>query len=358
MAEGGTTFTVELPLGRAHFSDTEIAQPPEELLQAAALEAGGEASSDETERRLAASEAAAAIDAADLALRDANAAAPRSADGSGHIRRAARDDAQDVTTVLVVEDNSDVRAYIRGHLEAYYRIAEAVDGKQGVSLARQLLPDLVISDVMMPGTDGYQLCRELRASPETDFIPVILLTAKAETEHKVVGLEKGADDYVVKPFEMPELEARVANLIASRRRLRDRFAGRRLELHAERVDISSADARYLERIRSIIEEHLSDETFGVTELSDQVSQDRSHLYRRVRSLLGETPTDLIRRLRLERAAQLLAGQAGSVAEIAYAVGFKGVSYFCKCFKDAYGVTPSAYRRSPPARTSAVKQTAL
>ncbi len=356
--EGGTAFTVELPLGRAHLSDDEIAPAPEHGPQAAGLGAGGDADSDEAEGRHASSEAAAVIDAADLALRDAKADAPIPADGSGLIRRAPGDDSQDVTTVLVVDDNSDVRAYIRSHLETSYRIAEAADGKQGISLARQLLPDLVISDVMMPGTDGYQLCRELRASPETDFIPVVLLTAKAETEHKVAGLEKGADDYVVKPFEMPELEARVANLIASRRRLRDRFSGRRIELHAGNLDVSSADATYLERIRSIIEEHLSDEMFGVTELSDLANQDRSHLYRRIRSLLDETPTDLIRRLRLERAAQLLAGQAGSVAEIAYAVGFKGVSYFCKCFRDAYGVTPSAYRRDPSGRPSAAEQTTL
>jgi signal transduction histidine kinase/ligand-binding sensor domain-containing protein/DNA-binding response OmpR family regulator len=356
--EGGTTFTVELPLGRAHLSDNEVVDTPEPLPQASALGAGGRATPDEAEHRLVAFETVAAIDTADLALRDANAATPRSTGGSNLIRRATGNDSQDVTTVLVVDDNPDVRAYVRSHLEASYRVAEAVDGEQGISLARELLPDLVISDVMMPGTDGYQLCRELRASPETDFIPVVLLTAKAETEYKVVGLEKGADDYIVKPFEMPELEARVANLIASRRRLRDRFAGKRIELHAENVDISSADARYLQRIRWIIEEHLSDETFGVTELSDRVNQDRSHLYRRIRSLLGETPTDLIRRLRLERAAQLLAGQAGSVAEIAYAVGFRGVSYFCKCFRDAYGVTPSAYRKDPPTGPSTAARVTL
>ncbi len=319
----GTTFTVTLPLGRRHLRDDEIA--------------------DE-----ASPERPAPPEAADLALADGDGGPGPSSAAAGVGRSAEpEDDPENVTTVLVVDDDADVRAYIRAHLESSYRVAEAADGAEGIALARTLLPDLVISDVMMPGTDGYAVCRALRSSPETDFVPVILLTAKASTDSKVAGLEEGADDYVVKPFEMRELEARVANLIASRRRLRKRLVGEPLELHARVVDVTSADAKYLERVRSIIEEHLSDEVFGVTELADRLAQDRTHLYRRVRSLLDETPTDLIRRLRLERAAQLLAGQAGSVAEVAYAVGFKGVSYFCKCFRDAYGVTPSAYRSGPP-----------
>ncbi len=245
----------------------------------------------------------------------------------------------------MVDDNADVREYIRGHLERRYRVVEAADGVEGLASAERLIPDLVISDVMMPEMDGYELCRSLRANPETDFLPVILLTAKADTEHKVAGLTEGADDYVVKPFEMDELEARVANLIASRRRLRERFGGERLELHAKAAEVTSADTVYLDRVRSVIEQNLGDESFGVAQLAQAVGQDRSHLYRRIHTLLDETPSNLLRRLRLERASQLLAGQAGTVAEIAYAVGFNSVSYFCKCFREKHGVTPSGFRGS-------------
>jgi signal transduction histidine kinase/DNA-binding response OmpR family regulator len=340
----GTTFTVSLPLGRRHLRDDEIVEEVSRPTPAAAFDPPAEALPEQAESRAA----LAALEAADLAPSDGDGEGRALEDGPmEESTAAAAGDSQDVTTVLVVDDHADVRAYIRGHLESTYRVAEAANGVEGVALARTLLPDLVISDVMMPDTDGYALCRALRSSPETDFIPVILLTAKASTESKIAGLEEGADDYVVKPFHVEELEARVANLIDSRRRLRERFAGKRIELHARDVTVTSSDVSYLEGVRRVIEAHLSDETFTVTQLADRVGQDRSHFYRRIKSLLGETPTDLIRRLRLERAAALLGGQAGTVAEVAYAVGFKGVSYFCKCFRDAYGVTPSTYRSNPP-----------
>ncbi|MEN8143784.1 MAG: two-component regulator propeller domain-containing protein [Gemmatimonadota bacterium] len=255
---------------------------------------------------------------------------------------------EDVVTVLVVDDSEDIRTYIRSRFEPRYRVAEAGDGSEGLERARTLLPDLVISDVVMPGMDGYELCQALRASPETDFIPIILLTAKAETADMVAGLEQGADAYVVKPFEMQELEAKSANLIESRRRLRDRFGSHGLELRAGVVPINSADADYLERVRQAIEENLADGEFGVAQLARAVSQDRSHLYRRIRELLDETPSELIRRLRLERSAQLLAGNAGSVAEIGYACGFNSVSYFCKCFREHHQMTATEFRSAQPA----------
>jgi signal transduction histidine kinase/DNA-binding response OmpR family regulator len=312
----GTTFTVALPHGRAHLRDDQILDPDVEA-----------SPHPEPVRSVAPPEEA-----------DVSAAAePVDTDQA---------DPDDVPTVLVVDDNADVRDYIRGHLARRYRVVEAGDGVEGLALAETLVPDLIISDVMMPGLDGYGLCRSLRGNPEIDFVPVILLTAKADTEHKVAGLTDGADDYVVKPFAMEELEARVANLLTSRRRLRERFAGQRLELHARDTTVTSADTAYLERVREAIESHLEDEHFGVAQLAEVVGQDRSHVYRRLRALLDETPTELIRRLRLERASQLLAAQAGTVAEVGYAVGFNSVSYFCKCFREAYGVTPSAFKAKP------------
>jgi DNA-binding response OmpR family regulator len=223
-------------------------------------------------------------------------------------------------------------------------VVEAADGTTGLALARGLLPDLIVSDVMMPGMDGHALCRALRSSPDTDFIPFVLLTAQAAQDQRIAGLSGGADDYITKPFEMRELGARVDNLIASRRHLRERFgAGPRLQLRARGESISASDLAFIERVRAAIEANLGNGDFGVAELARDVFQARSHLYRRIQTLFGQPPSDLIRRLRLERAATLLADDTGSVAEVAYATGFNSVAYFHRCFRDAYGVTPAAYR---------------
>jgi DNA-binding response OmpR family regulator len=269
----------------------------------------------------------------------------------------------DVMTVLVVEDNAEIRDYLRGHLTPHYRVIEAGGGAEGIELARAAVPDLIICDLMMPDTDGLALCAALRADPDTDFVPIILLTARAGSSDVVTGLGAGADDYVVKPFDVAELLARADALIASRRRLRDRFGAQAPDAgpatnaavtadatgrfsfagQAMEAGASVADAAYLARVRLAVEAGLADEGFGVAQLARAVHQDRSHLYRRVRELTGETPTELIRRLRLERAAALLAEQAGSVAEVAYATGFTSVSYFCKTFRAAYGATPAVWR---------------
>jgi DNA-binding response OmpR family regulator len=253
------------------------------------------------------------------------------------------DRAQDVPTLLVVDDSADLRDYIRDHFTARFRVLEAGDGAEGITLAREHLPDVVISDVMMPGTDGHELVRTLRASPETDFLAIVLLTARAEDEQRIEGLEHGADEYMVKPFEMRELDVRVRNLIASRRRLRERFASAPMEAPPVSVGLIPAEEAYAARIRDAIRRRLADPDFGVGQLADEVAQDRSHLFRRVRQVFGESPSDLIKRMRLEQGARLLVEDSGTVTDVAYAVGFNSLSYFCRCFQDAYGVTPAAYR---------------
>lgn len=258
---------------------------------------------------------------------------------------------EDVTTVLIVEDNPELRAYVRRHLSPAYRVLEAGDGDQGLAMTRQFLPDLVLSDVMMPGLDGHALCRAIRGDPETDFIPIILLTARAAPEDRLAGLHERADDYLTKPFDVAELLARVGNLIASRRLLRERFTTTPgLVLHPTAVDAVPEDARFLEQVRVAIEAALGDEDFSVERLARQVAHSRGHLHRRLRALLNETPSDLIRRMRLERSAQLLAARSGSVAEIAYSVGYKSVAHFSNSFHEHFGTRPSAYRlaRSTPA----------
>jgi CheY-like chemotaxis protein len=308
---------VTLPLGRAHLRDDQV----DDATEAGEAVTGGDAM--------------AGIDEAvvESALDGSSTSSPESP----------HETEGDVTTILIVEDSADLRAFVHAHLARRYRVLEAAGGVTGLEMAKRFLPDLILSDVMMPGMDGQALCEALRASPETDFIPIILLTARAESHERIAGLEGGADDYIVKPFSMRELEARVDNLIASRRLLRERFAAGRIELRPTSVPQSDADEAFVARVRDAIEANLGEPGFGVAELARAVFQDRSHLYRRIQSLFGESPSDLIRRLRLERAAALLMSASGNVGEVAYAVGFASVSHFTKCFREAYDMTPAVYR---------------
>ena len=321
--QAGATFTVTLPLGHAHLRDDQIV-----ALQETVDVTEGEPPS---------------VPMATDGAQDGD--GPRA--GSG----------EDLTTLLVVDDSADLRTYVRAHFERRYRVVEAADGTEGIEQARAIIPDLVISDVMMPGMDGSALCRALRNSPETDFIPIILLTARTSTDDRVAGFVGGADDYLAKPFEMRELEARVENLIASRRRLRERFvrepfAGEWPEMPStpRQSALSPSDQAFVDRMFATIAAQMAEPEFGVAELARQLFLDRSHLFRRTRELVGEPPSDLIRRLRMQRAAQLLGEGAGSVAEVAYGVGFQSVSHFSQCFRDAHGVSPSEYRVRVAARS--------
>jgi signal transduction histidine kinase/ligand-binding sensor domain-containing protein/DNA-binding response OmpR family regulator len=249
----------------------------------------------------------------------------------------------DVPTLLVVDDSADLRTYIRGHFSAQFRVIEAHDGAEGIALAREHMPDVVLSDVMMPNADGHELVRTLRGSPETDFLSIVLLTAQAEDTQRFEGLEGGADDYIVKPFEMRELDVRVRNLITRRRRLRERFSTHPTPATADTSTIAPVDHAYAVRVRAAIQRGLADPGFGVEELADAVSQDRSHMFRRVKDVFGESPSDLIRRMRLEEGARLLAEGSGTVSDVAYAVGFNSLSHFCRRFIEVYAVTPATYR---------------
>jgi DNA-binding response OmpR family regulator len=248
---------------------------------------------------------------------------------------------EDIPTLVVADDSADIRGYVRRQLEPEYRVLEAQDGRAALALIRDEIPDLVVSDVMMPELDGFELCRAIKSDPALEFIPVILLTAKATPESKVDGLGIGADDYLTKPFDTRELRARVSNLIASRRKLQEQRR-RPVTVHAETIDVESSDDQLVQRVTQIIEAEMEDENFSVEALAQKTGLSRGHLHRRLRTALDETPTALIRRLRLERAAQLLSGRAGSVSEIAYGVGFKSVSHFSRCFRAQYGVPASSY----------------
>jgi signal transduction histidine kinase/DNA-binding response OmpR family regulator len=252
------------------------------------------------------------------------------------------------TTLLIADDNAEIRAYVRSHFENSYRILEAADGRAALNLARRVLPDLIISDVMMPDLDGIALVEALRSTPETDFLPVILLTARATEDDKIEGLSEGADAYLTKPFNVRELQTRVEALIASRQRLKQHVAEASPPavepptVNSDPDALSESEEQYLEHVREAVRAHLSDPDFGVEALAEAMGQSRSTLYRRLRDSIGETPTAVLRTLRLRYAAALLEEKRGTVSEVAYAVGFKSVSHFSKSFRDVYDVSPSSY----------------
>jgi signal transduction histidine kinase/ligand-binding sensor domain-containing protein/DNA-binding response OmpR family regulator len=243
--------------------------------------------------------------------------------------------------VLIVEDNADMRTYIRTNLENAYRIIEAEDGEKGFKKSATALPDLVISDVMMPKMDGFQLCAKLKTDQRTSHIPVVLLTARAAAEDRIGGLETGADDYIIKPFNARELLVRVRNLIEQRRKLRERYRKEGI-LKPQDIAVTSTDQKFLQRALEIIESHFSDENFGVEAFGREIGMSRVQLHRKLRALTDHSTGQFIRTLRLNRAARLLAKHHGNVTEVAYEVGFKNLSYFAKCFHEQFGVNPHAY----------------
>lgn len=244
----------------------------------------------------------------------------------------------DRTTILLIEDNDDVRAYVRRSLEERYRILEALDGEGGLQQARAELPDLIVSDVMLPRMSGYDVVRRLKSEAATECIPVIMLTARATDEDQAEGYGSGAEVYLTKPFSPESLQAAVARLLEERRRLRRRL---RNGLKQEE-EISSNGSTLSDRVRAIVLENLQDETFDVGELADALNLTRQTLYNRLHSEVGLSPSDFVRTLRLERGRHLLSNGVGSISEVAYAVGFNSLVAFSRAYRAHYGVPPSEH----------------
>ena len=250
-------------------------------------------------------------------------------------------DLQDVPMLLVVEDNADMRAYILEILTQGYQLFEASDGKQGLDRAVALIPDLIISDVMMPRMNGYKLCEILKRDERTSHIPVILLTAKSSDESKIQGLSLGADDYLSKPFNSTELRVRVKNLIGQRQKLRERFT-RQMVLQQHDLHVPAPGEAFVARSIALIESHMEDTDLSVDWLGREMGYSRAQFYRKVTSVTGQTPSQFISVIRLKFAAGLLKRGECTVSEIAYRAGFSSPSYFHKCFKELYGMTPTEY----------------
>jgi len=251
-------------------------------------------------------------------------------------------DDRNLPTLLLVEDNTDMRHFIKEQLIKYYRVNEATNGAEGLKMARANPSDLIITDLMMPKMDGIELCKKLKTDVHTSHIPVIMLTAKAGLDNKLEGLETGADDYLTKPFDAKELLIRANNLISQRQRLRELYSDKEVRVDPKTITVTSIDQKFLEELLSLLEEHHSNADFGVPQMQDALAMSKTQLHRKLKALTNEAPGELLRNFRLKRAAQLLSQKADSVTQIAYQVGFNNLSYFAKCFKELYGVAPSSY----------------
>jgi DNA-binding response OmpR family regulator len=304
-----TEFTVKLPLGKTHLKDDEILKDSTDYISQKYETFSSEEITDEFPDT-----------SVDKPVKD------------------------EQNIVLIVEDHGDLRKYIRENLSDNYNVIESPNGKEGLSKALEVIPDLIISDVMMPEMDGYTFCKKIKADDKTNHIPVILLTAKASTEDKLEGLELGADDYLIKPFNPDELRLRVRNLIKTREQLRQKFT---LEMVLKPADVivPSTQMQFMKKIQGIIESNLEDESFGVDKLASEVGMSRSQLHRKLKAITNQSTTEFIRNFRLQRAAQLILQDAGTMGEIAYKVGFNSQAYFNKSFQEVFGCSPSEYKKS-------------
>ena len=262
--------------------------------------------------------------------------------GSGSLSAgvvAANEQTDEAATVLIVEDSPELRAFVTSVLQRDYRILVAADGEAGERLALEHLPDVVVSDVMMPGKDGFALCHALKTNPKTSHVPVILLTAKADRASTLEGLNLGADDYLSKPFDPAELRLRVRNLLEARERAWQHFRSLDLTLLPD-VDDRSLEDQFLQAVIGAIKDNLGDERLTVERLARTVGYSRSQLTRKLKAMTGKTPNRLVAEMRLHEARRRLEKRSGTVAEVAYAVGYANLSYFAKCFREEFGSLPS------------------
>jgi signal transduction histidine kinase/AraC-like DNA-binding protein len=246
--------------------------------------------------------------------------------------------------ILIVEDNPDLRQYICSNLDKHYQVIEAENGEQGFSKATSAIPDLIISDVMMPGMDGFELCSRIKTDERTSHIPLILLTARADQEDKLEGLEIGADDYIIKPFDKKELNIRIKNLLTQRLSLMMRFRSE-IGLTAEDIAPTSRDKHITCQILHIVYQHMSDPKFNLEILACELGISQMSLYRKINGLFGQSPGDFVRTIRLKHGAKLLKNNSGNISEIAYEVGFSNPANFSSSFRRQFGMSPRDYLKS-------------
>jgi len=297
----GSTFTMLIPFGRDHLSDNEVRAIPANLKTDFVVEPATKTNQDTVI--------------------------------TNYI-------GEDKPMMLVVEDSADLRTYIGELLKNDYQMIFAEDGEVGVSKALEVIPDIVLSDVMMPKLSGIQLCESLKSTMVTSHVPIILLTAKSDASDKVDGLSALADAYLSKPFDPRELKATVKTLVANRKILQDQNINQSL-LKPSSIELPSLDQEFLRAITEQMEANIGNEYFGVEQLAQDVHLSRSQLHRKMKAIVSITPSEYIKNFRLERAHQLLNDRVASVTEIAMMVGYSNPSYFTKIFQEKYNRLPSA-----------------
>jgi signal transduction histidine kinase/ligand-binding sensor domain-containing protein/DNA-binding response OmpR family regulator len=243
--------------------------------------------------------------------------------------------------MLLVDDNSDVRYFIKSHFITNYQVLEAENGLEGWNIALKTIPDIIISDVMMPDMDGFEFCRKVRKDERTSHIPIILVTALGSREHEIEGLSHGADDYITKPFDLVILQTKVENILSVRQSLRQKYTSEML-LQPKNIILSSPDERFLQKAIEVIEKNISDPDLDIERFAAEIGVSRMQLYRKLDALTEMTVKEFVRNIRLKRAAQLLVQRRLNISEVAYAVGFKDLSHFRKCFKQEFGMSASDY----------------
>ncbi len=319
--DSGTEFVVRLPLEEEHPGPTGDTTP---------LALGSAPRRDRTKE----------IEIMAAAAKDGKEPVPPESD-TGDTGET-EDKVPDKEIILVVEDHRDMRKHIRDILEPSYRVIEAVNGKEGMDIAGKHMPALVVSDIMMPEFNGYDLCTTLKKDIKTCHIPVILLTAKASEKSIAKGLGAGADDYVTKPFNAGMLLTRIRNLIELRRQMQLKIKREKMLLPSK-VTVSNQDEQFLEEFQKVIEENLDNPDFNIEVLGKKLFIGRSTLFKKIHALTGETPNQFIQSYRLERGAQLLRENYGNVTEVAMAVGFSSSQYFARCFKERFHQSPKAFQ---------------
>jgi len=252
---------------------------------------------------------------------------------------------------LIVEDNEEIQKYIAESFANSFEVLTAYNGEEGKQQALSRIPDIVVSDIMMPVMDGITLCRQLKEDVRTSHIPIILLTAKDSLQDKEEGYEVGADSYLTKPFSASLLRSRINNLLESRKKLIAQFQtqsvpGNQADLKEKRIVIAEAlsklDNEFIEKITLLIEENLSSEKIDITYLSDKMCMSGSTLYRKMKALTGLSTNEYIRKVKMQNAERLLLEGKFNISEIAYKVGMNSTGYFRQCFKEEFGVSPSDY----------------
>jgi YesN/AraC family two-component response regulator len=245
--------------------------------------------------------------------------------------------------LVIVEDDEEIRGFLEGELSADYHVTTCSNGREGLSEVLRTIPDLVISDVMMPEMDGNTMCSKIKSNSSTSHIPVILLTAKSRDEDQLEGLEMGADAYVMKPFNMDILRRTIVNLIHTHQMLRLKYGRNdQLEEQVDQIKMKSPDEQLLDRVMKVINKNIGNSDLSVDAIADEVGLSRVHLHRKMKELTGQTPHDFIRNIRLKQAANLLASHNMNITEVMYACGFNNAASFSTIFKKFYGMSPRDY----------------